>query len=109
MSFTGNLSNKHGKQFLDTATKTGLDALKTASRKVVHKAVEATGEFIESKIADKIVKRKPLINENLRNVEEMIILPEKREEILNELRQVSQKWNTIEYLNYFTIQMYQSL
>ena len=102
MSFTGNLSNKHGKQFLDTATKTGLDALKTASRKVVHKAVEATGEFIGSKIADKIVKQKPLVNENLRNVEEMIILPEKREEM-------EQKWNIIEYLNYLTIQMYQSL
>ena len=102
MSFTGNLSNKHGKQFLDTATKTGLDALKTASRKVVHKAVEATGEFIGSKIADKIVKQKPLVNENLRNIEEMIILPEKREEM-------EQKWNIIEYLNYLTIQMYQSL
>ena len=29
-----------------------------------------------------------VIDENLRNVEEIINLPEKREEILNELRQV---------------------
>ena len=29
---------------LDTATKTGLDALQIASKKVAHKASEATGE-----------------------------------------------------------------
>ena len=32
------------KQLLDTAAKTGLDALKTASKKVVHKAAEARKE-----------------------------------------------------------------
>ena len=41
LSFTRNLSNKYAKQLLDTATKTGLDALKTASEKVVHKTTEA--------------------------------------------------------------------
>ena len=51
------------------------NALKTASK---NEAAEATGEFIGNKIPDKIVKP----------VEEMIIPPEKREEILNELRQV---------------------
>ena len=30
-----------GKKLLDTVTKTGLDALKTASRKEVHKTAEA--------------------------------------------------------------------
>ena len=35
-----------------------------------------------------------------RNVEEIIISLEKREEILNELRQVSKKWNVIKYLKY---------
>ena len=73
---------------------TGLDASKTASKKVVHKAAEATGEFIENKIADalsklnndKIVKEKPVVDENSRNFEEITIPPEKREEILNELR-----------------------
>ena len=34
------------------------------------------------------MKSKPVPDENLRDVEEMIILPEKREEISNELRQV---------------------
>ena len=63
---------------------TRLDALKTAFKKIVHK----TGEFLGNKIADavtelrdyKVVKQEP--------AEEIIILPEKREEILNELREV---------------------
>ena len=93
LSFVGNFSNKYRKQLLDT----GLDTLKTASKKVPRKAAEATGEFIGNKIADKIVKH--IIDENSRNDEETIIPPEKREEILNKLRQVSQKWNTIKYLN----------
>ena len=37
-------------------------------------------------MADKIVKPKHVIDENPKNVEEIIILPEKRKEILNELR-----------------------
>ena len=36
LSFERNLSNKYGKQLLDIATKTGLDALKTASNHVVN-------------------------------------------------------------------------
>ena len=58
-SFERNLSNKYGEQLLDTATKTGLDALKTTSKKVVHQAAKATGAFIGNKIADK------LLNQNL--------------------------------------------
>ena len=73
---------------MDTATKAGLYALKTASKKVVHKAAEATSEFIGNKITNKTVKSKYVINENSRNVEEIIILLEKRQEILSELRQV---------------------
>ena len=33
LSFERNLSDKYGKKLLDTATKTGLDASKTASKK----------------------------------------------------------------------------
>ena len=54
---------------------TGFDALKTASKKVVHKAAETIGEFIGNKIVDKIVKTKYVIVENPRNVEEIIIPP----------------------------------
>ena len=65
---------------------TGLDALKNASKKVVHKAAEETSEFIGNKIVDavaklndeKILKQKPVINENSRNVEEIIIPREKK-------------------------------
>ena len=59
------LTRKYKKQLLDT----GLDALKTDSKKVVHEVAEATGEFIGNKIADKIVKPKHVIDENPRNVE----------------------------------------
>ena len=38
-------------------------------------------------------------DENLRNVENLIMPPEQREEILNELRLLL-KWNTIKYLSY---------
>ena len=33
-------------------------------------------------------------------LKKLIIPPEKKEEILKELRQVLQKWNTAKYLNY---------
>ena len=75
---------KYRKDLLDT----GLHALKTASKKVVHKAFEATCELIGNKVPDKIVKEKAVIDENSRNIEEIIVLPEKREEILNELIQL---------------------
>ena len=57
-------------------------------QKVVHKTAEATGEFIGNKIADKIVKPKPVPDDNSRYVEEIFIPPEKREEILNKLRKI---------------------
>ena len=38
---------------MDTATKTGIDAAKTASKRVVQKTAEATGYLIGSKIVDK--------------------------------------------------------
>ena len=45
---------KYGKKLMDTATKTGIDAAKTASKRVVQKTAEATGDLIGNKIADKI-------------------------------------------------------
>ena len=71
---------------LDTAAQTRLDALKTASKKVVRKTAEATGEYIENETTDKTVEPKPVPDESSRNVEEIVIPPEKREEILNEIR-----------------------
>ena len=39
---------------MDTATKTGIDATETASKMVVQKIAEATGDLIGNKIADQI-------------------------------------------------------
>ena len=35
LSFTRNMSSKYWKQLLDTSTKTGIDTLKTASKKII--------------------------------------------------------------------------
>ena len=48
------LGDKYGKKLMDTATKTGIDATKTASKWVVQKTAEALGDLIKNKIADKI-------------------------------------------------------
>ena len=72
---------------LDNATRTNLDAIKTASKEVVYEITEVGREFIGIKIADKIVKQKPISDMNWRTFEEIVILPKKREEILNKLRQ----------------------
>ena len=74
LSFAITFSNKYKKGLLDT----GLNALKTSPKKIVHKAAEATSEFIGHNVADKIVKPKHVIDENLQNVEEIIISPEKK-------------------------------
>ena len=75
MSFGRSLFSKYEKQLLDANTKTGLNALKTATKIVVYEAVEARGKFIGHKIADKIIKPKPV---SARNVEEIIIPLEQR-------------------------------
>ena len=54
LSFEGKFGDIYGKKLMDTATKTGIDAVKTASKRVVQKIAEATGDLIGNKIADKI-------------------------------------------------------
>ena len=39
--FARKFGDKYGKKLMDTATKTGLDAAKTASKRVVQKTAEA--------------------------------------------------------------------
>ena len=50
-----NLGDKYGKILTDTATKAGIDAAKTASKRVVLKTAEATRDLIGKKIADTII------------------------------------------------------
>ena len=54
-------------------------------------------------MADKTVKPNHVIDTNPRNVKEIIISLEKREEILTKLGQVFKKWNTIKCLSYSTV------
>ena len=87
LSFAKNFGNKYGKKLMDTATKTGIDAAKTASKRVVQKPAEATGDFIGNKIADKITLiGKPKEKEKTNKVEEIYIPPEKRQQIIDNLR-----------------------
>ena len=54
LSFARKFGYTYGKKIVDTANKTGIDAAKTASKRVVQKNAEATGDLIGNKIADKI-------------------------------------------------------
>ena len=54
LSFARTFGNKCFKKLMDTATKTGIDAAKTALKRVVQKTAEATGDLIGNKIADKV-------------------------------------------------------
>ena len=75
---------------MDTSTKTGIDAAKTASKRVVQKTAEATGDLIGNKIVDKITsvgKSKNKEKEDETNeVEEIYIPPEIRHKIVDDLR-----------------------
>ena len=54
LSFARKFGDKYGRKLMDTATKTGIDAIKTTSKRVVQKTAEATADLIGNKIADKI-------------------------------------------------------
>ena len=72
---------------MDTTTKKGMDAAKTASKRVVQKAAEATADLIGNRIADKITLiGKPKEKEKTKKVEEIYIPPEKRQQIIDDLR-----------------------
>ena len=53
LSFARKFGEKCGKKLINTTTKKGIDAAKTASKRVVQKTVEAAGDFIGNKRADK--------------------------------------------------------
>ena len=79
MFFARTFGDKYGKKLIDATTKTGIDAAKTASKRVVQ---------IGNKIADKITsigkskeKEKPK-----EKAEEIYIPPEKRQQINDDLK-----------------------
>ena len=72
---------------MGTATKTGIDAAKTTSKRIVQKPAEATGNLIGNKIADKITSAgKSKEKEKTKKVEEIYIPPKKRQQIINDFR-----------------------
>ena len=89
------LSNKYSQKLLDSAKKSTIDAIKTASKRAIPKTAEATGDLIDNKTADKItsVSKKKLAKELTYNeIEEEVqittnkkryISPEERQKIIH--------------------------
>ena len=86
LSFARKFGDKYGKKLMDTATKTGTDAAKNASKRVVQKTAEATGDLTGNKIADKITSIGKPKEKETKEIEEIYIPPEKRQQIIDDLR-----------------------
>ena len=75
---------------MDTPKKQGTNFAKTSGERIVQKSAKATRDLIGNKIADKITslgksKNKERENE-INEPEEIIIPPEKRQQIIDDLR-----------------------
>ena len=90
LSFSRRFGDKYSKILIDAATKTGIDAAKTASKRVVQKTAETTGDLIGNKIADEITstgRTKSREKEGETNKRKEICIPqEKRQQIIDDLR-----------------------
>ena len=89
LTFARKFRDKYSKKLIDTATKTGIDAAKTASKRVVQKTAETTGDLTGNKIADKITsvgKTREKEKDNTNKPEEIYIPPEKRQQIIDDLK-----------------------
>ena len=84
------MSNKYSRKILDKSIDAGKDFAKIAGKKVLTKTADTTGEMIGNKIADRITRssRNKAQKEDDRIMEEtqeLIIPPEKREQIIRDL------------------------
>ena len=86
LSFARDCGDKYGKKLMDTAKKTGIDAAKSSSKRLVRKTAEATGDLIGNKIADKITSIGKPKEKKPKKIEEIFIPPEKRQQIIDGLR-----------------------
>ena len=87
LSFGRRVGDKYGKELMDPATKTGIDAAKTAPKRVVEKTTEATGDLIGNKIADKVTSiSKPKEIGKTKEIEKIYIPPEKWQQVIDDLR-----------------------
>ena len=85
------MKKKCGKKILDNSLSAGKDFAKIAGKKVLTKSAEATSHLIGKKIADRITKsnRNKAQKEDDRimdETQELIIPPEKREQIIKDLK-----------------------
>ena len=72
---------------MDTATRTGIDAAKATSKRVVQKTAKATGDLIGNKIAEKITSvGKSKQEDKTKKIKEIYISPEKRKQIIHDVR-----------------------
>ena len=96
------LSNKYSQKLLDSAKKSTTDAIKTASKIETQKTAEATGDWIGSKIADKVTRVSKKYTEELPNDETEVdverathkkkyISSGERQQVIDELRLVPKK------------------
>ena len=65
----GKYGNKYGQKLLDSAKKSTTDSIKTASIRAVQKTVQATGDLIGNKTADKITSAPKKSTKELQNNE----------------------------------------
>ena len=85
------MKNKYGKKVLDNSLSAGKDFAKIAGKKVLTKSAEATGDLIGNKIADRITKsarnkEKKEDDRIMEETQEIVIPPEKREQIIRDLK-----------------------
>ena len=90
-----NSSYKYGQKLLDSAKKSTINAIKTASKREIQKTAEAIGDLIGIKIAEKIASVAKKSNKKLQNNETDVeratpkkrhISPKERQQIIDELR-----------------------
>ena len=91
MDVSKKYGKKYGKKLLDNSISAGKDFAKIAGKKVLTKSAEVTGDIIGNKIADRITKssRNKAQKEDDRIMEEtqeILIPPEKREQIIRDLK-----------------------
>ena len=85
------MKKKYGKKILHNSSSAGKDFAKIAGKKVLTKIAEATANLIGNKIADRITKsttNKAQKEDDriMEETQEMLILPEKREQIIRDLK-----------------------
>ena len=71
---------------MDTGTKRKIDAVKTASKRLVRKTAGAIGDLIGNKIADKITSIGKPKEKKKNKVDDIYISPEILQQIIDELR-----------------------